>query len=162
MIKEATSYKFVPWITWDDWTFFTQSLFSSSFQSIHAALQRVSAWRSRGCLPILIEVTASIVEIQQMDSHFREGLSESGLLADDMLTMMYCMTIMRLVNGFVEKTRKKNEISIGEAADVIGIPRMLIDIRHECSHRDLPSLRLVRLASTKVGTANILFRVPQV
>ncbi|KAI7749959.1 hypothetical protein M8C21_017174 [Ambrosia artemisiifolia] len=26
---------------------------------------------------------------------------------------------------------------------------MLIDIRHECSHRDLPSLRLVRLASTK-------------
>ncbi|GJZ77777.1 LAS1-like family protein [Tanacetum coccineum] len=149
VIKEATSYKFVPWITWDDWSFVTQSLFSSSCQSVDAALRRVSAWRSRGCLPILIEVTASIVEIQQKDSHFREGLSESDLLADDMLTMMYCMTIMRLVNGIVEKTRKKNEISIGEAADVIGIPRMLIDIRHECSHRDLPSLRLVQLASTK-------------
>lgn len=34
------------------------------------------------------------------------------------------------MNGLVEKTRKKNEVSIGEAADAIGIPRMLIDIRH--------------------------------
>ncbi|GJZ08214.1 ribosomal biogenesis protein LAS1L-like protein isoform X2, partial [Tanacetum coccineum] len=70
---------------------------------------------SRGCLPILTEATASIVEIQQMDSHFREGLSESDLLANDMLTpMMNCMTLMRLVNSIMEKTRKKNEISIGE------------------------------------------------
>lgn len=155
--KEATSseiigegnYKLVPWISWDDWSFVRESLFSSSPASIDLALRRISAWRSRGCLPVIIEVTASIVEIQQKDSYFRKDLSESDLLADDMLTMLYCMTIIRLVNGIVEKTRKKNEVSIGEAADVIGIPRMLIDIRHECSHRDLPSLRLVRLASTK-------------
>ncbi|XP_023740571.1 uncharacterized protein LOC111888674 isoform X2 [Lactuca sativa] len=155
--KEATSseifgegnYKLVPWISWDDWSFVRESLFSSSPASIDLALRRISAWRSRGCLPIIIEVTASIVEIQQKDSYFRDGLPESDLLADDMLTMLYCMTMIRLVNGIVEKTRKKNEVSIGEAADVIGIPRMLIDIRHECSHRDLPSLRLVRLASTK-------------
>ncbi|KAI3733186.1 hypothetical protein L1987_64406 [Smallanthus sonchifolius] len=155
--KEATSsevlgegnYKLVPWISWDDWNLVRESLFSSSPASIDLALQRISAWRSRGCVPVIIEVTASIVETQQKDSYFRDGLSGSDLLAENMLTMLYCMTIMRLVNGIVEKTRKKNEISIGEAADVIGIPRMLIDIRHECSHRDLPSLRLVRLASTK-------------
>lgn len=34
------------------------------------------------------------------------------------------------MNGIVEKTRKKNEVSIGDAADLVGIPRMLIDIRH--------------------------------
>jgi hypothetical protein len=34
------------------------------------------------------------------------------------------------VNGVVEKTRKKTEASIAVAADAIGIPRMLIDIRH--------------------------------
>ncbi|KAI3820130.1 hypothetical protein L1987_13988 [Smallanthus sonchifolius] len=155
--KEATSsevfgegnYKLVPWISWDDWNLVRESLFSSSPASIDLALQRISAWRSRGCVPVIIEVTASIVETQQKDSYFRDGQSGSDLLAENMLTMLYCMTIMRLVNGIVEKTRKKNEISIGEAADVIGIPRMLIDIRHECSHRDLPSLRLVRLASRK-------------
>lgn len=43
----------------------------------------------------------------------------------------------RLVNGVVEKTREKNKISIGEAADAIGIPRMLIDIRHGSSEHFL-------------------------
>ncbi|RVX07737.1 hypothetical protein CK203_022004 [Vitis vinifera] len=83
------------------------------------------------------------------------------------------------------QTRKATQVSIAEAADAIGIPRMLIDIRHgkqltfmlpnaygtlnaessehsqvesdkilvghkaKGSHRDLPSLRLVRLASVK-------------
>ena len=36
----------------------------------------------------------------------------------------------RLVNGVVEKTRKKELVSIAVAADAIGIPRMLIDVRH--------------------------------
>lgn len=36
----------------------------------------------------------------------------------------------RLVNGAVEKTRKKELVSIAVAAEEIGIPRMLIDIRH--------------------------------
>lgn len=34
------------------------------------------------------------------------------------------------MNGVVEKTRKKTEVSLAVAADAIGIPRMLIDIRH--------------------------------
>jgi len=32
---------------------------------------QIEAWRSRGCLPVVIEVTASIIEIQQKDPHFR-------------------------------------------------------------------------------------------
>ncbi|EPS61111.1 hypothetical protein M569_13688 [Genlisea aurea] len=63
--------------------------------------------------------------------------------------MMYCMAILRLVNGVVEKTRKRSEFSIAEAADAISIPRMLIDIRHDGSHHDLPSLQLLQLASQK-------------
>ncbi|CAL9012399.1 unnamed protein product [Prunus brigantina] len=54
-----------------------------------------------------------------------------------MLAMLYCMAIMRLVNGVVEKTRKKTEVCIAVAADAIGIPRTLIDIRHDyqpCCH----------------------------
>lgn len=36
----------------------------------------------------------------------------------------------RLVNCVVEKTRKQSEISIADAAEAIGIPRILIDVRH--------------------------------
>ncbi|KAM7524019.1 hypothetical protein LguiA_013921 [Lonicera macranthoides] len=146
---KSCGYKWVPWISWDDWNFVRDSLFSSSPKSISLALRRILAWRSRGCVPVVIDVTASIIEIQQKDPFFRNDMSDDPLHSEEMLAMLYCMAIMRLVNGLVEKTRKKNEVSIGEAADAIGIPRMLIDIRHEGSHRDLPSIRLVRLASVK-------------
>ncbi|XP_055823518.1 uncharacterized protein LOC129892020 [Solanum dulcamara] len=141
--------KLVPWISWDEWNSIRDSLFSSFPPSVAFALQRISTWRSRGCIPVAVDVTASIVEIQQKDPFFRKDLGGNALQSEEMLSMLYCMAIMRLVNGVVEKTRKKAEISIAEAANAIGIPRMLIDVRHEGSHRDLPSLQLVRLASTK-------------
>lgn len=43
---------------------------------------------------------------------------------------MHYLVCLRLVNAFVEKTRKKEEMSIAVAAEAIGIPRTLIDIRH--------------------------------
>ncbi|XP_059282544.1 uncharacterized protein LOC132036264 isoform X2 [Lycium ferocissimum] len=145
----SLSLKLVPWISWDEWNSIRDSLFSSSPPSVAFALQRISTWRSRGCLPVAVDVTASIIEIQQKDPFFRKDLGGNALQSEEMLSMLYCMAIMRLVNGIVEKTRKKAVISIAEAANAIGIPRMLIDVRHEGSHRDLPSLQLVRLASTK-------------
>nr|XP_017178715.2 uncharacterized protein LOC103402411 isoform X4 [Malus domestica] len=136
------SYKLVPWLSWDEWLFVDKSLFSNSPDFVASALRRISTWRSRGCLPITIEVTASIIEIQRKDPHFRKDQSNDALdnsrtdqsidasLSEEMLAMLYCMAIMRLVNGVVEKTRKKTEVSIAVAADAIGIPRTLIDVRH--------------------------------
>ncbi|KAF7121092.1 hypothetical protein RHSIM_Rhsim13G0207600 [Rhododendron simsii] len=149
VLSSAGGNKLVPWLSWDEWDSVRDSLFSSSPPSVSSALRRISTWRSRGCLPVVIEVTASILEIQQKDPFFRDDLGDDASDSEEMLSMMYCMAIVRLVNGVVEKTRKKTEVSIGEAADWLNIPRMLIDIRHEASHRDLPSLRLVRLASVK-------------
>ncbi|XP_030959288.1 uncharacterized protein LOC115981245 isoform X5 [Quercus lobata] len=159
--SSSYSHKLVPWLSWDEWLFVKDCLFSNSPDSVATAFQRISAWRSRGCLPVAIEVTASIIEIQQKDPHFRENQSNGTFdnfradqtsyvpLSEDMLAMLYCMAIIRLVNGVVEKTRKKTEVSLAVAADAIGIPRMLIDIRHEGSHRELPALQIVRSASLK-------------
>ncbi|KAF5471095.1 hypothetical protein F2P56_011565 [Juglans regia] len=156
------SRKLVPWLNWDEWLFVEHSLFSHSPDTVASALRRILAWQSRGCLPVAIEVTASIIEIQQKDPHFsrkdqshgatfdyREDQTNNGSLSEEILAMLYCMAIIRLVNGVIEKARKKTEVSIAVAADAIGIPRMLIDIRHEGSHRELPALKMVRSASVK-------------
>lgn len=147
--QQDLTYKLVPWLSWDEWNFIRQSLFSSSPNSIAAALKRISAWRARGRLPIPIEVTADIIEIQQKDLFFRDGRDGDALDSDEILAMSYCMAIMRLVNGFLDKSCKESKISIAQSAEAIGIPRMLVDIRHEGSHRGLPSLPLVRTASLK-------------
>ncbi|KAK1293551.1 hypothetical protein QJS10_CPB17g01667 [Acorus calamus] len=148
--KEVSSgYKHVPWSSWDQWSSVADSLFSSSPDSIKSALARIVAWRSRGCLPMAIEVTASFIEIQQKDPFFRKGEADDTLESEQMLSMLYCMAIMRLVNCFVERSHKRTRRSISQLAEDVGMPRMLVDIRHESSHRDLPSLPIVRLGSMK-------------
>ncbi|OAY57938.1 uncharacterized protein LOC110610138 isoform X2 [Manihot esculenta] len=147
--SSSRSYKLVPWLNWDEWEWVRDSLFSDSPENIASAIKRISTWRSRGCLPVVIDVTASIIEIQQKDPFYRNDLPSDAIHSEQMLAMLYCMAILRLVNCVVEKTRKKTEISIAEAAGAIGIPRTLIDIRHEGSHRDLPALTLVRDSAVK-------------
>lgn len=151
--SSSNGYKLVPWLSWDEWDFVRESLFSSSLHKVASALRRISTWRSRGCLPVVIDVTASIIEIQQKDPYYRSRDNEyqaaNVLDSDQLLAMLYCMAIMRLVNCVVEKTRRKTEASIAEAANAIGIPRKLIDVRHEGSHRDLPALQVVRDCSDK-------------
>ncbi|XP_054794933.1 pre-rRNA-processing protein las1-like isoform X2 [Prosopis cineraria] len=151
--QQSSSYalKLVPWLNWDEWVLVKDSLFSDSPDSIAFALKRISAWESRGCLPAAIEATASIIEIRQIDPYCRveEDRCRDTSLSEKMLAHLYCMAIIRLVNGVIEKTRKKEEKSIAVAAEAIGIPRLLIDIRHEGSHRGLPALQLLRSASVK-------------
>ncbi|XVF52038.1 hypothetical protein PTKIN_Ptkin04bG0233000 [Pterospermum kingtungense] len=145
--SSSSSYKLVPWLNWAEWESVRKSLFSSSPTEIYSALSRISTWRSRGCLPVVIDVTASIIEIQQTDPFFRSDKREADLHSEQMLAMLYSMAILRLVNCVIEKRRKRTGISIADAAEEIGIPRRLIDVRHEGSHRDLPSLAIVRDSS---------------
>ncbi|XP_072976368.1 uncharacterized protein [Typha angustifolia] len=145
----SSGYKIVPWSSWEQWDFVREGIFSDSPDAVAAALRRISAWRSRGCLPIPIDVTAAFVEIQQKDPFFRKEPTDDVVTSEEMLSMLYSMAIMRLVNGFVEQAHKRTGRSISQLADAVGIPRVLVDIRHESSHRNLPSLRLVRLACIK-------------
>ncbi|KAI9402441.1 hypothetical protein POPTR_001G273600v4 [Populus trichocarpa] len=147
--SSSYGYKLVPWLNWNEWECVRDSFFSESPENILSAINRISTWRSRGCLPVVIDVTASIIEVQQKDPLYRKDLPDDALHSEQMLAMLYCMAILRLVNCVVEKTRKKTQVSIAEAAGAIGIPRTLIDIRHEGSHRDLPALALVQDSAVK-------------
>ncbi|CAO2182583.1 unnamed protein product [Urochloa humidicola] len=140
----STGRKLVPWSSWAEWRFVRDGLFSP-FPT--AALRRIAAWRSRGSHLIPVDVTAAFVEIRLRDPFFRSG--DHVMESEEMLAMLYSMAIMRLVNCFVENPHKKTGRSISELAEIVGIPRVLVDIRHESSHRNLPSLRLLRLASMK-------------
>ncbi|KAF9598331.1 hypothetical protein IFM89_026859 [Coptis chinensis] len=83
--EEQVCYKLVPWISWEEWNFVRESLFSTCPDSISTALTRISTWRIRGCLPTIIEVTAAIIEVQQKDPFFRASNLNGGLIADKAL-----------------------------------------------------------------------------
>uniref|UniRef100_A0A453FR78 Pre-rRNA-processing protein las1 n=1 Tax=Aegilops tauschii subsp. strangulata TaxID=200361 RepID=A0A453FR78_AEGTS len=80
----------------------------------------------------------------------RNGVpSDDKLESDEMLALLYSMAIIRLVNGFMESPHKETGRSISDLAETVGVPRILVDIRHESSHRGIPSLRLLHLAAIK-------------
>ncbi|XP_047054856.1 uncharacterized protein LOC124661041 [Lolium rigidum] len=145
----TTGRKLVPWSSWAEWRFVRDAIFSP-YPDPDAALRRIAAWRSRGCLPIPVEVTAALFEIRLRDPFFSNGAAWNGKLeSDEMLALLHSMAIIRLVNGFLGQPQKKTGRSIAELAETVGIPRILVDIRHESSHQDLPSLRLLHLAAIK-------------
>ncbi|KAH9314369.1 hypothetical protein KI387_022996, partial [Taxus chinensis] len=109
----------------------------------------IIAWQSRGCLPVSVEITAAIKDIQQKDPFFRNGLLAGHALSEEVLRLAYSMAITRLLNGVVDQTDKTQKQSINDSAEEIGLPRLLVDIRHESAHNRLPSLPLLRLASKK-------------
>ncbi|CAJ2634291.1 unnamed protein product [Trifolium pratense] len=148
-LEDDEQRKLVPWLDWNEWLSVRDALFSHSSQSLSFALKRISSWRSRGSLPAAIDVTATIVEIQNMDPFFRQDKLDDGSVSEEILSNLYTMAIVRLVNATVEKIGTKEQGSINVRADKICIPRMLIDVRHEGSHRELPSLNVARSASVK-------------
>lgn len=40
--SSSNSYKLVPWLSWDEWDFIRESLFSSSADKVASAVNRVS------------------------------------------------------------------------------------------------------------------------
>ncbi|CAI0541990.1 unnamed protein product [Linum tenue] len=70
-LSSPSGYRMVPWLNWGEWESVKDSLFSDSPHKVAFALHRISTWRSRGCLPVVIDVTASIIEIQQKDPVYR-------------------------------------------------------------------------------------------
>ncbi len=51
-----------------------------------------------------------------------------------------------MVNGITDSMQKgKVAVSVASLADSAGLARLLVDIRHEATHNELPSLATLRL-----------------
>jgi hypothetical protein len=105
-----------------------------------AALDTVRMWRTRCKVPLGVDCTAQIVEL---------FLAESmGNTSPQSLRLSYTMAIVRLVNGLVElEQRGQYAQAVATLAQRIGLPRLLVDIRHEGTHMELPALETLRMAA---------------
>jgi len=64
------------------------------------------------------------------------------------LRLSYAMTLTRLVNGICDPSQKgKFAMSVQTLATQLNVPRTLVDIRHDSTHNQLPSIQRLRKAS---------------
>ena len=62
-----------------------------------------------------------------------------------MLRAQYSLLIVRFVNGVVDSLQKgRIAASVSSLASIAGVPRLLVDLRHETTHNELPSLAALR------------------
>ena len=114
-------------------------------KSKRRALEIVQMWRVRGRVPLAIDAHAQIVELQLMDE---EVMRERRRRNESTLRLSYAMTLTRLVNGICDPSQKgKFAVSVQTLATQLNVPRTLVDIRHDSTHNQLPSIQRLRKAS---------------
>ena len=132
-----------PWAGWDEWEEVYALLFAMDDSSARmSGVQHVNVWRLRGnTLPLSVDATATFVELGLLD-HAPTPLSEHAQ------GLMYAMAITRLVNGIVDPMQQASRaLSVKRLAQSVGMPMVLVELRHECTHNRMPSLDRLRAAA---------------
>ncbi|KAL3800803.1 hypothetical protein HJC23_001640 [Cyclotella cryptica] len=127
-----------------------------------AALRRVALWRGRrgGKLPHAIDITAGLAGILLMDAE-RSCVATAVNFGDANNTMLpnvslyqlrnaYSTLLLRSVNGLADTYRHQKKsalLSVAHCCSLAGLPLWIVDVRHDASHNDLPSLGVCRIGA---------------
>uniref|UniRef100_A0A7S3D9J9 Uncharacterized protein n=1 Tax=Palpitomonas bilix TaxID=652834 RepID=A0A7S3D9J9_9EUKA len=106
------------------------------------ALHQISVWERRGHVPLSVEVTGALLRTR---SSLRRGETN-----EFEARLSLSMAILRLVNGVTEPMQQgRHSLSVAGLAGKIGLPRLLVDVRHDATHQTLPSLQMLELATDR-------------
>ena len=133
--------KAAPFTNWKEWRYVYSLLFkqikASTFEqfvdqfkindSMAIASHLFSIWELKGRVPLLITVT------QQM----LDGLININAKVNSKYTLALC--ISRSISHIADHFRISRKKSIASICDEIGMPPLLIDIRHTVTHREIPN-----------------------
>mmetsp|Transcript_113788 Transcript_113788/g.332356 ORF Transcript_113788/g.332356 Transcript_113788/m.332356 type:complete len:622 (+) Transcript_113788:103-1968(+) len=141
-----TPTKISPWASWAEWKNVYNQLSSPEVIKRWRGVQRVQTWRSRGNVPVSVDLTACFVEIMLNDATFNPEATAPR--SDYELQLMYSMAMVRLVNGIVDAARRGGVGgSIAALAQELEWPQWFVALRHEATHMSLASVSLLRLAA---------------
>lgn len=128
----------VPWRNKAEWDQVLEYLFSSDTSLQKYALHRVSAWQSRCAhnMPVAIDCTADLVRCQVLDRGAQ--LDARGL------ALAYGSPLVRFVNLITERQQGRVARPLRRLAGKLNIPEWLVNLRHDFTHRKLPTLKWCR------------------
>ncbi|XP_064206455.1 ribosomal biogenesis protein LAS1L isoform X1 [Anguilla rostrata] len=128
----------VAWINKAEWDQILEYLYSKDCALQKFALHRISAWKGRfgNSTPVAVESTADLVRCQVLD--------RSGHLETDDLVLLYGTALVRFVNLITERKQRKVAAPLRRLANKLNIPEWIVNLRHDITHRRLPTLKWCR------------------
>ncbi|KAF4308426.1 Las1-like protein [Botryosphaeria dothidea] len=105
-----------------------------------AAVHLISAWKRRAPLPHALDSTAQLI-----DATLHDDPQRASLLA---IRNAYCAAFNRFVTGFCDTVQNSfKKMSMYDMAQELDMPGTFVELRHEATHEDLPSLRRLQMAT---------------
>ena len=120
---------------------------------LQLAFQRVAVWRghsARGRLSHAVDVTAGLAGLLLSDAERTCRSNATDGNNPYQLRNSYSTLLLRSVNGLADTyrhQRKSSLLSVSHCCALAGLPLWIVDIRHDASHNDLPSLGLCRIGA---------------
>ncbi|KAL4867556.1 hypothetical protein BDV12DRAFT_186609 [Aspergillus spectabilis] len=131
---------FTPWKTHADLLavrsqFYPAAQYDGPDMRAHACAT-VGAWKLRGNLPHPVEATALLT-----DAILHDDAQKNSVFS---IRATYSAAFCRFVTGLVDsKLYGARKSMFGRAMD-LGLPASFVELRHEATHRELPSLTVLR------------------
>ncbi|CAM1508401.1 Fc.00g052490.m01.CDS01 [Cosmosporella sp. VM-42] len=114
----------------------------------HRAVARVSMWMQRGNCPHMVESTALLMAamLSDEDAVASENAAASAYAVRAAYSAAFSRFVTGLLDGHQDKQRKQSMYAIAKA---IGLPATFVELRHQSTHEQLPSLAKLRSAARK-------------
>jgi hypothetical protein len=136
------SYRKVPWKDWSEWL----SAYSSLRSDRSVAFSLFQLWEIRSSLPVRVNSTRMILSATK-DLTNSLDISQLGNLTSESSRLAVGMCIVRVINHLTDLGHAgKNAASVITLARNIHLPEYIIDIRHACTHGELPTMDLMAKA----------------
>ncbi|TQV99246.1 Las1-like protein [Cordyceps javanica] len=109
------------------------------------AVARISMWMQRGGCPHMVESTALLfAAVLSDDVAATQSAGSSTYAVRAAYSAAFSRFVTGLLDGHQDKLRKQSMYSI---AKVIGLPATFVELRHQATHEQLPSLAKLRPAA---------------
>lgn len=143
------SHRISPWSSWAEW----HELYELTFQNppdIRRLASILSAYRIRrsSTLPIALESTIILIDyVHRAVNPTRDPGNDYSL------RLGFSLAIIRLVNGLTDQKQSRATgayaRSVLSISEEVGLPRDLVDVRHESVHGKLPTLEVLIAAGQR-------------
>ncbi|XP_033120509.1 ribosomal biogenesis protein LAS1L-like [Anneissia japonica] len=128
----------VGWLDQEEWQYVYDNFYSDDYELQKSALDRYAAWKSRVTtkIPLSIACTAGLVEA---------GILEKQGANKECIRLAYAMALIRFVNMTTDRYQNKFFAQpVHVIAKEIGVPVWLVNLRHDATHSELPSLSILK------------------
>ncbi|KAE8411452.1 Las1-like-domain-containing protein [Aspergillus pseudocaelatus] len=105
------------------------------------ACATVAAWKLRGNLPHPVEATALLT-----DAILHDDARKNSIFS---IRATYSAAFCRFVTGLVDSKLHGQRKTMFQRAIDLGLPASFVELRHEATHRELPSLTVLRNAAQR-------------